>query len=152
MRSLFTCHYYSKIKEDAIYNSMFLLWLTKSVELLLITTCLHLFLPSLIVKGLSCWQGMFKADIFNGLCLLISTECFINPHIGLSILITNMLLETTTGCKVYFLITTALMRTITHQWMLLSIASMLLCTVLQISLFRVILSEKPNTLLGSLPL
>lgn len=130
MRSVFTRHYYSKLKGDAIYNSMCLLWLTKSVELLLITTCLSLFLLILIVKGLSCWQGMFKADIFDGLWLLISTECFINPHTVLSILITNMLLGTTTGCKIYFLIMTALMHTITHQWMLPSIASMLLCTVL----------------------
>jgi len=66
-------------------------------------------------------------------------------------LFANMLMEITAD-YITHLIASGLKHTITHQCMLPSIVYILLCFMLGISVFRVVLSEKPNSLLGSLTL
>jgi hypothetical protein len=146
------CHYYSKLKREALYTSTCLLRLTQSIETNHNNNPLDLVFVNFDNRRVSFVDmGMVKPDLLHS-HMVIDIDLRIKKiRTILSILIVNLLMETTTSYATYFQITTGLKCVIIHQWMLPWTVSILLCVVLWISLFLVVSSEKPNNLLGFLP-
>jgi hypothetical protein len=138
--------YYSNPKKNAMYAIKCLLGPTRAFG----TTHnanLHdlvcTYFDNLLVNFIH--TGMVKTDTFCRPMIIETGLVFPNSNNTLSsTTIAKMRLKTTLHCIKYFEITIALKYTTKCLWILL-------CIMLWINLFFVVLSEKPNTFLGSLP-